>query len=314
MRRIGQRGMRLGQHRLQIDEAMHHIGMVGDGDGNPGPAQLFGIGQAFVMQRIVAAQQDIGGRQMREILGAQRRDQRRSAVGLVRRIFLVEPFNGLAFQEIAHGIFIKRRGFAHHLGVGKHQELEGELGSVPVARQLRHHRRQRAARRIAAHGDASGIDPQIGRVGGDPLRRGEGIVQRRGIRMLRREAVIDGDDAEMAFGADQAAKAVMAVEAADHEAAAMEEDQRRARLAAYRHGRIRAGGDPAPTGMVKFSIRPMATFCGPTSPIIPAKEARAMSGGICHILGRGIDAAWSRKAFTKGSSGMDILTAEQPGC
>ena len=76
MRRIRQRRMRLGQHRLQVDETMHHVGMIGDGDGHARRPQLLGIGQAFVMQGIIAAQQDIGRRQMREILRPQRRDPR----------------------------------------------------------------------------------------------------------------------------------------------------------------------------------------------------------------------------------------------
>src|SRR3954469_22754932 len=64
---------------------------------------------------------------------------------------------------------------------------------------------------------------------------------------------------------------------------------------------------PAGVGMVKFSIRPTGTFCAPTNPIMPAKLPRTTLRGASQTLGRGIACARSRKAFTIGSRGMEVL-------
>ena len=83
--------------------------------------------------------------------------------------------------------------------------------------------RRRCRRRRPA-----GPDPrELGGVLGAPAGGGQAILRRRGERVFRRQAVVDRGDHASRPGAEVAADAVMRVEAAEHEAAAVVEDQQR---------------------------------------------------------------------------------------
>ena len=108
---------------------------------------------------------------------------------------------------------------------------------------------------------------------------------------------------------EQAAEPVMGVQIAHHKAAAMKIDQRRQRVAARRHWRIGAGANLA-GGSGNGEILDLADrhVLGPDQAHHAGESlAQHSDSGISHVFGRGIAAAWSRKAFTSGSSGMAVL-------
>ena len=136
--------------------------------------------------------------------------------------------------------------------LGDAQELQAQPRAAAVAGQQRDARGQAAARALAADRDPVGVDAELVRVLGDPHQRGVAVLERGRERVLRGEAVVDRDHDRTDLGGDPAAVGVVEVEAADHEAAAVEVDQRRERVvagagrpvAAHPHlGRVLRAGD-----------------------------------------------------------------------
>src|SRR6202012_5968218 len=105
--------------------------------------------------------------------------------------------------------------------------------------------RQQSSSGIAADRDTPGIDTQCRRVIEYPAQCRGGVVQRRRPFVFGGKTVFHRDDTKAALVCEEAAKPIMRVEIADHEAAAMEIDQCRHRRAASRNGSIGAGPDIA---------------------------------------------------------------------
>src|SRR6185437_4255413 len=147
---------------------------------------------------------------------------------------------------------------------------------------------KRAPGGIAADRNPVGVDTDMRRVGADPSERCERVVDGRGIFVLRRETIVDGDNAKSAFVRHDAAQAVMGLDVADHEPAAVIVDQRRHRIAPGGDRRVDADGNGPPgPGTVRFSVLPTGTSFGPTSCIRPTKISRAATGPASDILGPG---------------------------
>ena len=71
------------------------------------------------------------------------------------------------------------------------QDLERERRAARVARAQRAHRREVAARAVAADGDPRRVAADLRRVRDRPVERGPAVVERRRKRMLGREPVVD---------------------------------------------------------------------------------------------------------------------------
>ena len=91
-------------------------------------------------------------------------------------------------------------GWLHRkVGGGIDQHLAGEFWAVAVARGQRHHGGEIAAGAVAADQQVRGVDAELFGVGGNPFRGGDGVIGGGGEFVLGREAVIDGDDDQLAF-------------------------------------------------------------------------------------------------------------------
>ena len=163
-------------------------------------------------------------------------------------------------DEPLHGGGDKRVAFldalvalvAHaHVRHGVDQQLEGDLGQVGVARHQRHHGGDVAAGAVTAHGRAGGVDGEVGGVGQDPAGGGRGIGDGAGELHFRGQAVIHRHHAAAGGVGDGAAGLVVAVEVAQHPAAAVVVDQHRQHgtggaahgaVEAQAHGAVGAGG------------------------------------------------------------------------
>ena len=99
----------------------------------------------------------------------------------------------------------------------------GDRGPVAVASHERGHRREVAARRVARDRDPVGIAAQLGGVLGDPLDRGVTVRRRGGEGVLRREAVVDGDDQAVGAIGESGTDVVVAIEVAQCPPPAVEE-------------------------------------------------------------------------------------------
>src|SRR4029450_12818757 len=89
------------------------------------------------------------------------------------------------------------------------------------------YRRNGAARRIAADGEALGVGAERSRVVANVPEGRDAIIGWRGEGMLRRQPVIDRDHLAAALVGEPAARGVVRLDFADHEAAAVVVDQRR---------------------------------------------------------------------------------------
>ncbi len=114
------------------------------------------------------------------------------------------------------------------------EKLPAELWSTLVADAQGRDRREVAAGAVAADRDARGIRTDLGRARGRPARRGQTIVCRGGKLVFRRQAVIDRQHGAIGALAQIAAQAVVGVEVAQHEAAAVEKHEERQPLAIAR--------------------------------------------------------------------------------
>ena len=205
------------QHAAELDEVGERAFLL----------QAPGIGAALVAQRVVARGHDQCRRQAGQRLGAQRRDPPVLARRLVGRVVVEEPFHGRRIQSVAVVVetvgFRPRHGVRHRVG----QHLQLELGAVVVARPDRGGGREIATGAVAADRQPARIDADLPAVGGHPLQAGDDIVERAGEAGLGRQPIVDGEDHDAGLDRELRAEHVVAVEIAEHPAAAVGEDQAR---------------------------------------------------------------------------------------
>ena len=193
--------------------------------------------------------------------------QRRGApVEVVLRIVdvvIVKVADGVGRQQVALAVGGVRGVAAAHVGGGIDQQLEGDRQVAGVARQQRDHRRQVAARAVAADRQARRIEPERAGLRAHPARGGVGVFDGRGEAVLRRHAVVDRHHRAARAVGQLAAQRVMRVEIADDPAAAVVVDQHRQRARAVLPiGRYRRSG------------------MGPCGPSAARSRTSATSGGI----------------------------------
>ena len=123
-------------------------------------------------------------------------------------------------------------------GAGVDEQLQRQLQPL-VARVQRADGRQRAAGRIAADGDARGVQAQrCPARAGQPVQRVPGVVHGGGKAPLRRQPVVERQHGGAALLAEHAAKGVVRFDAANGEAAAV-------RVQQHRQAGVVAGRDQA---------------------------------------------------------------------
>ena len=91
--------------------------------------------------------------------------------------------------------------------------------------------REPAARAVAGNGDARRVEPHRFRFAREPLKRGDGVLDRRGEGVLRREPVIEREHGRAGVVAERAAEDVVRADIAENAAAAMREEDGGACLA-----------------------------------------------------------------------------------
>jgi hypothetical protein len=92
-----------------------------------------------------------------------------------------------------------------------------------------HRGREVAAGAVAADGEARGVDADRRAVGGHPFQRGHHIVEGAGKARLGCQAIVDMEHRNAGLDRELGAEHVVAVEVAEHPAAAMRIDHRRQR-------------------------------------------------------------------------------------
>ena len=107
------------------------------------------------------------------------------------------------------------------------EELTGEARLPEGGGGLTYDGGERRPRRVAAHPEAIGIEPEFGGVGSDPPGRREAIVDRGREGMLGGEAVIDGEQAAAAGGGERPADAVVCLETPGDESPTVKVDESR---------------------------------------------------------------------------------------
>ncbi len=217
---------RLGDARDRADEmhaAVRQARPQRQRDVDAGLGQLAVEGERVVEQH-VAFRADAQGRREAGEVDGQRAQLARPLFGRqMRRVEVPEPAH-LRFRQAEAAVAIEPvRGEVHLRRVGAVDRNEaGDPGPVLVGEAGDRHRREIGAGRIA--GDEHRAARPRQRVG----EQGADLVLRGGERMLGGQRVVELDDAQAELGGEPARDVIVAVDAADRPAAAMDEDQRRA--------------------------------------------------------------------------------------
>ncbi len=114
---------------------------------------------------------------------------------------------------------------------GDHQDLQHQVGAAPVPRHECNRSGQVAACAVTAHRDPLRIEADLRSVVGDPLRRRVTVLRRRGKLVLRGQPVLDRRHAAIRSQGQPASIAVVGIDAAENEAAAVKRHEDGERIA-----------------------------------------------------------------------------------
>ncbi|CAB4624849.1 unannotated protein [freshwater metagenome] len=92
-----------------------------------------------------------------------------------------------------------------------------------IPRHVGDHRGEIAAGTVSGDGKTRGIDTEFLGIGGNPLGRGPGVIDRRGELRLRREPIVDGDNHALGLARDHPTAVIMRFEIPDDPATAVKE-------------------------------------------------------------------------------------------
>ena len=217
---------RLGDRPAHLDEFVRDAPIDLQVHRHPCGAQAVGIGHALVHQRVAFGQAHPGGGDTVQI-GRQQGSE--APVLPILRVFDVlaeEPVDGLGIQHQAMGeatvrfrVLVRRRA-----RVEEQLQRQRQAG---IARQDGVHRRQRAARAVAAHGQPGRVGAQFSRVRGQPGQCIPGVVRCSRKAVLGRQAVIERHHHAAGQASQFAAQHVVGLHAAHGEAATMQVEQQR---------------------------------------------------------------------------------------
>ena len=224
--------MRFGQREERVDLVV----VAHDRHRHAGLLELRRVRLALGEQRVVAGQEDPRGRQPLVARRPQRSGVRMDTVGRIRHVVVPEPRHVRRVQDEVRLLVLRvvvRRQIAVDDRVD--QDLQRDVRTA-LTRPQRHDRREVAARAVA------GDDDRTAELLGRPLGRRVRVVGRRGEAMLRREAVVDADDAGPRLVREVAHSRVPGVEVADDPAAPVEVHDGPGRV---RHRLVDPRRDPA---------------------------------------------------------------------
>ena len=142
-------------------------------------------------------------------------------------------------EEVALAKLLVRGKASRQVRRGIDEELERRLPRI-FAERLGDDGREVAARAVSAHGYARRIQAELQGGREDGAGRGDGVERSGGELVLRREPIIHRDDHDARFGSEEAANAVVRVDGAEREAAAVEVDEARRPSAAHALRRVDA--------------------------------------------------------------------------
>ena len=190
---------------------------------NTGLGQAAGIVASLVLQRVEPGRHHQGRRQVAAQLGAAQEGAARLRMA-DRGQRLVEPGQRRLGQD--RSVQLLARGGLHLRPDARiEQQLEGDLAGRVVLQVDGDRGRQVAAGRVAADRDALGVHAQVVGVVERPLGRRQRVVVAGRERMLRRQPVVDRQHPHAGQRGQPPAVAVMGLQVADGEAAAVEIDQ-----------------------------------------------------------------------------------------
>ena len=260
---------------------MHEAVVADPVDRHPRGGELVGVRLALVAQRVELGGDDDRARLAGQALGAQRRDPRVLALGLVGDVVGEEPLHRRELEEVALGVLDAARSFGQRVG----RRVEQQLHVDDVRARLRRDRGEVAAGAVAGDGDAPSA-AELLTVLADPADRGDHVVGGRGEGVLGREAVVVGQHRRVGVAAQPAAGLVVGVEVADDEAAAVEVHAWSATVRRPRGGRAgrpavrprRGPGAPGPR-------RPSRPSSGETRSTVIARKALRASSGFPSCIG-----------------------------
>ena len=231
---------RFGNGAAHLDEFMGHAPVDLQVHGHAGHAQLVGVFHALIHQRVAFGQAYPGRGHAVHIGGQQRGKAPVLAVGGAVEVLGKEPGDGRLVNDQPVGETAVRVGVLVRRRARVDQQLQGQL-EAGVARMDGAGCGQRAARAVAAHGQARRVGAQRGRLRGQPLQRVPGVVVGRGEFVLWRAPIVQRDHHGARQMGQLAAQHVVRGHAAHGEAAAVQVQQHgqaRGRRLAALHGRI----------------------------------------------------------------------------
>ena len=162
--------------RAEREEHVHLPVVAVERGRHAGGLELGGVGLALVAERIELGRDHQRRRQPGPVGVVQRRQAKLAAVGAgAVEVVPGEPRPSTLGQEVALAVLLDRREAQRHVGRRVDEELEGE----PASQRMGQDRRQVAAGRVAADGDAGRVAADVGGMVEHPRGDGQGVVDRR---------------------------------------------------------------------------------------------------------------------------------------
>ena len=156
------------------------------------------------------------------------------------RVARLEPVHVRLGEEQALAEKLTRAPPAGAVGRWVDQQLQQGGGAAVARGKLRDDGGEVAARAVARHPEPAGIGTELVGVRSRPAQRAACILHGRRERVLGGQAIVNREHVDARVVAQQATDAIVRVEVAEHEPAAVEEDEQRVRAASF-GGRIVAG-------------------------------------------------------------------------
>src|SRR6266851_772413 len=281
---LGERGFRR-EHLGRVVGAGVDVQLGGD----PGSHEPGGEGDVLVTEHVDGADVDEGRRQAGQVLRAGR-----SGV-LVGLAVAQVPLPGLdvarPVPQADVGDLVTGRGLVPVVDHRVDRHLEADGRAAAVAGEHRHGDGEAAPGAAAVDGETVWVDAEFGGVAGQPYQAGVAVLGRRGIGVLRGQAVLDGDDHRIDMLADRRRDRVLTVDVAEDHAAAVNEVDAGQRAGGVRrpvdpHGDIRRPVGPGNRAVLRGDVGVGRNLQG-------GQQLRHR-GAPLHDVGNGVETAGNR--------------------
>ena len=171
------------------DEPVHHTAVDFKVDRHAGRAQFVSVHHAFIDQWVTFGQSEPCRRHVLHLRCRQRRKTPVLAVCRCAQVVIEKIANVWFFEQEALGERLVRRRVLLRRAARINKKLQNEWQSA-IARLQGAGGREGAARAVAAHCDAAGVEPPALTGAGDPLQRIPGVVKRSGKLVFGRESIV----------------------------------------------------------------------------------------------------------------------------